>query len=146
MKRTILAGPVCNVFGDILSELLRNNIEVKALVEFPEKFMVTNDLLTVSRLDVADKKNLEASLSGYGKAVFAFDDNLENDADAMLALEHYPEMINAAIAGGVKKLVVVASPESEAFFAGHLARHTDIDAKFISTEGDFAGKVLDNIA
>lgn len=41
---------------------------------------------------------------------------------------------------GVARVIVVGSPESEAFFAGHLRRFDDIDWVFISTEGDYAGR------
>ncbi len=52
-------------------------------------------------------------------------------------------MVHAAREAGVKRLVIVGSPQAEAFFIGDLKRQDEVDWTFVSTEGDFAKHATD---
>lgn len=145
MKEIALTGMNGHVFADVLTQLLHRQQAVNAFVTNPEHLMLENSALTVSLLDAANKEVLKDSFEGYHDVVMTFeDDQTDREANDFI-LRNYVEMVNAAREAGVARLVVVGSPESEAFFMGDLRRHTDIDWVFISTEGDFARRAADEV-
>ena len=146
MKEIALTGLSGQVFADVLSALLHRGVTVNALVNNPERLMDTSTQLTASLLDVDSKDVLKSSLTGYDSAIFTFDDNLEDHDQNDFVLQHYNEMVNAARDAGIKRLIVVGSPESEYFFAGDLKRREVApDWVFISTEGDYAKHAVDEL-
>lgn len=144
-KEIALTGVNGQVFATVLSSLLHRGIAVNAYVNNPERLMVADSNLTVNHLDVATKDSLRESFEGYHDVILTFDDDLENREENDFTLRHYAEMVNAAREAGVTRLVVVGSPQSEAFFTGDLRRHNDIDWVFISTEGDYAARAAEEI-
>lgn len=145
MKEIALTGLSGHVFADVLSALLKRNVTVNAMVNNPERLMLDDVDVTVSHLDVTNKEELEHMFEGYHDVVMTFHDDLEDHDANTFVLDNYVKMVNAARNAGVARLVIVGSPESEAFFMGDLRRHTDIDWVFISTEGDFADHTAEEI-
>lgn len=145
MKEIALTGINGHVFADVLTELLHRGLSVNAFVSTPERVMLENSALTVSFLDVADKEALKNKFVGYRNAIMTFEDNQTDHEANDFILKYYVEMVNAARKAGVTRLVVVGSPQSEAFFTGDLKRHADVDWVFISTEGDYARRTADEI-
>ena len=145
MKEIALTGMNGHVFADVLSEFMHRGQSVNAFVSNPERVMIENSALTLSLLDVADKDTLKDGFEGYHDVVMTFeDDQTDHDANDFV-LKYYVEMVNAAREAGISRLIVVGSPEAEAFFMGDLSRHTDIDWVFISTEGDYARRAADEV-
>ena len=107
--------------------------------------MDTSTQLTASLLDVEDKDRLRDLFTGYDTLIMTFDDNQTNHDENSFVLDNYDKMIHAAREAGVKRLVVVGSPQAEAFFTGDLKRRSDIDWVFISTEGDYGKHAVDEV-
>ena len=103
--------------------------------------MLDNCALTITRLDLSDRDNLRKQLDGYTDCVMVFDDDLTNAEHNDFALRRFHEMVNAATDAGVRRLIVVASPDSTSFFAQDLRRRKDIDWLYISTENAFPERV-----
>ncbi len=140
MKEVALTGSNCHIFADVLSALLHRGINVNAFVTYPERLMLEDINLTVSRLDVADRDELRRGFEGYHDVIMTFNDD-QTDVDSNdFTLHYYNELVNAARDAGVRRLIVVGSPESAAFFMGDLRRRNDMDWVFISTEGDYADR------
>lgn len=140
MKEVALTGSNCHIFADVLSALLHRGINVNAFVTYPERLMLEDINLTVSRLDVADSDELRRGFEGYHDVIMTFNDD-QTDVDSNdFTLHYYNELVNAARDAGVRRLIVVGSPESAAFFMGDLRRRNDMDWVFISTEGDYADR------
>ncbi|MBO5267277.1 MAG: NAD(P)H-binding protein [Muribaculaceae bacterium] len=145
MKEIALTGMNGHVFADVLTQLLHRGQAVNAFVSNPERVMLENSDLSVSLLDAANKDALREVFEGYHDVIMTFeDDQTDHEANDFI-LGHYVGMVNAAREAGVGRLVVVGSPEAEAFFMGDLRRHTDIDWVFISTEGDYAARAVDEV-
>lgn len=145
MKEIALMGMNCRVFADTLSALLHRDINVNAMVPFPERVMLDDVKLTVTRLYVDNPEALKDELEGYHDVVMAFDDD-QTDVEANdFALRYYKQMVNAARLAGVARLIVVGSPEASAYFMGGLRRIDGIDWVFISTENDYPGRVADEV-
>lgn len=141
MKEIALVGTIDHVSAEVLSSLLKNNIAVNAMVDFPEKVMIANDLLTVTKLDQYNHNQKVEAFQGYHDVVLTYNDNLQDSKTNDITLKTYVDSVNAAREAGVSRLIVVGSPDSEAFFVTDLRRLDDIDWVFISTEGAFADKV-----
>lgn len=145
MKEVALIGMDCRVFSDVLSSLLHRNISVNAIVPTPERVMLDNVDLTVSLLKPDDMDAMVKSLEGYTDAIMVFSDD-QTDVEANnFALHNYNPMVHAAHVAGVKRLIVVGSPQAAFYFMGDLRRQNDIDWVFISTEGDFADRVAEEL-
>ncbi|MDO4320840.1 MAG: NAD(P)H-binding protein [Bacteroidales bacterium] len=140
MKEVALTGSNCHIFADVLSALLHRGVAVHAFVTYPERLMLDDVDLTVSRLDVDNKVELTHGFEGYHDVIMTFNDDQTDSESNDFTLHHYNEMINAAREAGVSRVIVVGSPESAAFFMGDLRRRDDIDWVFISTEGDYADR------
>lgn len=145
MKEIALVSTVNHVSAKILSHLLEAGVGVAAMVDFPEKIMVNNSLLIVAPLNVRNKQHTVDALAGYHDAVLAYNDDLRDEYTNDLTLHTFAETVNAAREAGVARLIVVGSPDSEAFFVNDLRRRDDIDWVFISTEGDYATAVTEEI-
>lgn len=145
MKEIALAGTSCRVFADVMGELLGRGMSIDALVDFPEKVMVADTRLNVNLFPVDNHNRLVESFTGYDTVVLTYNDVLTDTHTNDLTLRYFSDTMHAAREAGVKRVIVVGSPNSEAFFAGDLRRLDDIDWVFISTEGPFACRVADEI-
>lgn len=145
MKEIAITGLNGHVLADVLTALLHRGITVNAYVSNPERLMLDATNVTVSQLDANTKDALKESFEGYHDVVLTFDDDQTNHDTNDFVLQHYAEMVNAAREAGVSRIIVVGSPEAEAFFVGDLRRRDDIDWVFISTEGDYATRVADEV-
>ena len=146
MKEIALTGTDCHIFADVLSALLHRGIAVHAYVTYPERLMVEDSALTVSRLEVDSPMAMRQDFEGYHDAVLTFNDDLTNHEDNDFTLRQYSRLVSAAVDAGVRRVVVVGSSESAAFFMGDLRRRDGLDWVFVSTEGDYAGRVAREVA
>ncbi|MCM1032947.1 MAG: NAD(P)H-binding protein [Odoribacter sp.] len=145
MKEVALIGMDCQIFSDVLSAFLHRNIAVNAIVPNPEHVMIDDVDLTVSPLREGNVDSLVASLEGYHDAVMVFSDD-QTDVEANnFALRNYSDMVSAARRAGVSRLIVVGSPEATAYFMGDLRRQNELDWVFISTEGDYADRTVNEV-
>lgn len=145
MKEIALVGTNCRVFADVAGELLANGLAVNALVDFPEKLMLADDRLTVGHADVSRHDVMRESLSGYHDVVLTYNDDLQDAYTNDLTLRYFVDTVHAAREAGVARIIVVGSPDSEAFFVSDLRRLDDIDWVFISTEGAYPARVAGEI-
>lgn len=146
MKEIALTGTVNHVFGDVLGALLAKGVAVNAMVDFPEKVMLADDRLTVSHLPLEEYQRVVEAFEGYHDVVLTYNDDLGDHYTNDLTLKYFVDTVHAAREAGVARVIVVGSPDSEAFFVSDLRRLDDIDWVFISTEGDFADRVADEIS
>lgn len=145
MKEIALTGTTCRVTADVLGALLAKGLGVKAMVDFPEKLMVEDMLLTVAPFRVENHEKVIDGFRGYDTAVLTYNDNLQDAYTNNLTLKYFVDTVHAAREAGVKRVIVVGSPDSQAFFVSDLRRLDDLDWVFISTEGDFAGRTADEV-
>ncbi|MBO5054360.1 MAG: NAD(P)H-binding protein [Muribaculaceae bacterium] len=145
MKEIVLIGFGGNVFDATLTELLESGLSIVAFVPNPDRFMVNNPKLVIHRLDLNDKTTMIQSFTGYDKAIIALETNLTNHDLNEIVLKHYNTITTAVIEAGVKRLIVVGGPYSEAFYTGDLKRHEGYDWKFISTEGNYPRHIFENL-
>lgn len=145
MKEIALVGTNNHVFADVLSVLLARDIAVNAMVDYPERVMLEDSLLTVSRMNFADRDSMRDAFEGYHDAVLTYDDNLMDAEHNTLALKTFADTVTAAREAGVSRVIVIGSPDSEAFFVTLLRRLDDIDWTFISTEGDYPNRTADEV-
>lgn len=146
MKKEIaLIGFGDTIFADTLSKLLESGMSVNALVPNPERIMLEDTRLTVSRLDLFDKMALLQSVRGYDSVVLALETDLTDAARNALVHDFYNEIVNTMIEADVKRFVVVGGKYSEAFYTLDLRRRENFDWVFISTEGDFRRKVYEQL-
>lgn len=143
MKEIAVTGLNGHVLSEVLSYLLHKGVTVNAYVNNPERLMDTSTQLTASLLDVYDKDRLRSLFTGYDTVIMTFDDDQSNHDENSFVLENYWRMVHAAREAGVKRLVIVGSPQAEAFFIGDLKRQDEVDWTFVSTEGDFAKHATD---
>ena len=145
MKEIALLGTVNRVQGDILGELLAQGLSVNAMVDVPEHVMLDDTRLTVTHLPVEEHDRVKEMLEGYHDAVLAYNDDLQDKYTNDLTLRYFVDTVHAAREAGVARIIVVGSPDSEAFFVSDLRRLKDIDWVFISTENDYPGRVAQEI-
>lgn len=145
MKEIALLGTTNHVFGDVLSALLQSGLSVNAMVDFPEKVMLEDTRLTITHLPVTDHARTVESLQGYHDAVLTYNDDLQDPYTNELTLKYFVDTVHAAREAGVARIIVVGSPESEAFFVSDLRRLDDIDWVFISTEGDYPSRTVSEV-
>ncbi len=69
MKEIALTGTNCHIFADVLSALLHRGIAVHAYVTYPERLMVEDVDLTVSRLAVDSPSTMHSDFEGYHDVV-----------------------------------------------------------------------------
>ena len=143
MKEIALAGINGHILSDILSALLHRGASVNAIVTNPERLMVENTALTISHLNTQTKETLEEGFEGYNTVILAFGDNQTDKEANDFTLKYYNELVNAVREAGASRLIVVGGYNSEAFFTGDLRRHNDIDWVYISTEGDYATRAVE---
>ena len=143
MKEIAVTGLNGHVLSEVLSYLLHKGVTVNAYVNNPERLMDTSTQLTASLLDVYDKDRLRSLFTGYDTVIMTVDDDQSNHDENSFVLENYGRMVHAAREAGVKRLVIVGSPQAEAFFIGDLKRQDEVDWTFVSTEGDFAKHATD---
>ncbi len=146
MKEIALTGTNCRIFAEVLSALLHRGVSVHAYVTYPERVMLDDVDLTVSRLDADSPMAMTQDFEGYHDVVFTYNDDLTSVEDNDYTLHHYNAMVTAAAEAGVRRVIVVGSPESAAFFMGDLRRRDNLDWVFISTEGDYADRVAEEVA
>lgn len=145
MKEVALIGTNNKVFGDVLSVLLARDIAVNAMVDYPEHVMLEDQILTVTKMDFYKRDAMREVFDGYHDAILTYDDNLLDAAHNDLALKTFADTITAAREAGVARVVVVASPDSEAFYVTLLRRIDDIDWVFVSTEGDYPDRAVNEV-
>lgn len=145
MKEIAVTGNVNHVQADIMGKLLAAGLSVAAYVDYPEKVMIDDSRLTIEGVDFHKVDSVEKALSGYSDAVLTYNDDLENPYTNDLTLKTFVDTVFAARKAGVGRIIVVGSPESEAFFVTELRRLDDIDWVFISTEGDYPDRVTAEI-
>lgn len=145
MKEVALAGTNCHIFADVLSALLHRGISVHAFVTYPERVMLDDVNLTVSRLDADNRITTTHDFEGFHDVILTFNDDQTDVESNDFTLHHYNELVNAAREAGVSRVIVVGSPESSAFFMGDLRRRDDLDWVFISTEGDYADRTASEV-
>lgn len=142
MKEIALTGTTCHVFADVLSALLSDGLSVKAMVDYPEKVMIDDSRLTITHFPVEEHDKVIEEFKGYDTVVLTYNDDLEDVYTNNLTLKYFVDTLHAAREAGVKRVVVIASPDSEAFFVSDMRRLDDIDWVFISTEGDFPTRTV----
>lgn len=145
MKEIALIGSNGRVMSSVLSKLLEKGLSVNALTLYPEKVMIDNTQLTISRLDVASKEGTRDALEGYSTVVIANETDLQDENLDNLILKYFAQTINAAREAGAKRVIVVGAKESTAFYVGDLSRHEDVDWVFFDTEGDYSRRVADEV-
>lgn len=145
MKEIVITGTTCHVFADVVSAALADGLTVEALVDFPEKVMIADSRLTVGHLPLGNHDKVRESFEGYTTAVLTYSDNLQDRYANELTLLHFVDTVHAAREAGVQRLIVVGSPDSQAFFVSDLRRLDDIDWVFISTEGNYPGRTVSEI-
>ena len=129
----------------MLGELLARGLSVNAMVDFPEKVMLADSRLTVTHLPVENHERVVEALEGYSDAVLAYNDDLQDAYTNELTLKYFVDTVHAAREAGVKRIIVVGSPDSQAFFVSDLRRLDDIDWVFISTENAYPQRVADEV-
>lgn len=140
MKEIALVGTTCHVFADVLGSLRAQGLGINAMVDYPERVMVDDISLTKTHFPVTDHAKVVNAFTGYDTVVLTYNDDLQDTYTNDLTLRYFVDTFTAAREAGVKRVVVVGSPNSEAFFVSDMRRTDDIDWVFISTEGDFAGR------
>lgn len=145
MKEIALVGTTSRIFGDVLGKLLKHDINVNAMVADPEKLMLDDSKLAVTHLDVTDTEAARKAFEGYDTVVLTYNDNLQDADTNTLALKTFAHTVHAAREAGVKRVIVVGSENSEAFFTTDLRRLDDIDWLFISNVGPYAKRVRKEI-
>lgn len=145
MKEIALLGTNNHVMADVMGALLARGLSVNAMVDYPEKVMLEDSRLTVTHLPVEEHDRVKEMLEGYHDAVLTYNDDLQDAYTNDLTLKYFVDTVHAAREAGVARIIVVGSPDSEAFFVSDLRRLDDIDWVFISTEGDFPGRTTDEI-
>ncbi len=120
MKEIALVGTNNRVFADVLSVLLARDLAVNAMVDYPEHVMVEDAQLTVSRMNYGDESAMREAFEGYHDAILTYDDNLRDAAHNELALKTFADTLTAVRQAGVARVIVVASPDSEAYFVSLL--------------------------
>lgn len=106
-KKVALIGASGRVGHAILKELLDRGFKVEALVRNPEKLTVADPGLTVRQVDVANEQALKDALQGYENVISAYNPGWTNPNIYQDTLENYPKILKAAIAAGVKRLLIV---------------------------------------
>lgn len=145
MKEIALVGTVCHVQADVLGGLLARGLSVNAMVDYPEHVMIDDTRLTVTHLPLEDHARVVEALEGYHDIVLTYNDDLSDAYTNDLTLRYFIDTVHAAREAGVARVIVVGSPDSAAYFVTDLRRLDDIDWVFISTEGDFAGHVAEEV-
>lgn len=145
MKEIALLGTNNHVMADVAGALLSRGVAVNAMVDFPERVMLNDTNLTVMRLDLANHQSVEDALGCYAVAVLTYNDDLHDAYTNDLTLKYFADTVHAARQAGVSRIIVVGSPDSEAFFVTDLRRLNDIDWVFISTEGDYADRTAEEV-
>lgn len=145
MKEIALIGTNGRVMSAVLSKLLQKGLYVNLLSLNPERVMLENTQLTVTRFNVSSPDAIRDNLEGYSTLVIANETDLENETLDNLILKSFPTTLAAAHKAGAKRIIVVGAKESNAFYTGHLKRFNDIDWVYFDTEGNFAEYVADEI-
>lgn len=145
MKEIALIGSNGPVMSHVMTKLLERGLSVNALTLYPERVMIDNTQLTVSRLDVASKDRVREALEGYNTVIIANETDLKNDDLDNLVLKYFAQTVTAATEAGVARVIVVGAKDSTAFYVTDLRRRDNIDWVFTNTEGDFAKRVIDEV-
>lgn len=145
MKEIAVVGTNNKVFGSVIGELLARGLSVNAMVDFPDNVMLSDDRLTVTRFTPENHDSVREGFEGYHDVVLTYNDNLQDRYTNDLTLKYFVDTVHAAREAGVARVIVVGSPDSEAFFVTDLRRLDDIDWVFISTEGPFAERVVGEV-
>lgn len=145
MKEIALIGANGPVMSAVLTSLLERQMAVNVLTLYPERIMLDNSAVTVSRLDVTNGERVREALEGYATVVIANETDLQNDTLDNLVLRYFDTTVQAVRQAGVTKLVVVGSKQSNAFYLSHLERYNEPDWVYFDTEGDFADRVADEV-
>jgi len=145
MKEIALLGTTCQVFADVLSALLEKELTVSAMVDYPTKVMLDETRLTVKHLPIEEHDRVKEDLEGYHDVVLTYNDDLSDAYTNDLTLKYFVDTLTAAREAGVARVIIVGSPDSEAFFVTELKRIDDIDWVFISTENDYPRRVAGEI-
>lgn len=145
MKEILLTGTVGTVLADVLGSLLSKGLSVNALVDAPEKIMIDDTRLHVGHMPVEKHDEVKNLFTGYDTAVLTYSDDLEDKYTNDRTLKYFVDTVFAAREAGVKRIVVVGSPQSTAFFVSELRRLDDIDWVFISTRNNYPGRTASEV-
>lgn len=137
MNEIALIGPISDVQADILGALLECDFCVNVMVAEPQKVMLNDSRLRISAINITKHNAVRAALRGYDALVLAYKDDLTDVEANDTTRRYYASTLRAAHEAGIKRIIVVGSPMSEAFFVSTLRRLRDIDGTFISTRGNF---------
>lgn len=107
-----LIGASGFVGSKILDELLNRNHEVKAIVRHPEKITVKHPLLTVTKGNVFDEKELAELLLGSDVVVSAYNPGWTNPNIYDDFIKGTAAVQNATKIAGVKRLIVIGGAGS----------------------------------
>lgn len=145
MNEIALIGPISDVQADILGALLEYDLHVNVMVAEPQKVMLNDKRLRTTAINIAKHNDVRSALRGYNALILAYNDNLTDIEANDTTRRYYASTLRAAREAGIKRIIVVGSPMSEAFFVSTLRRLRDIDGTFISTRGDFAHRTANAI-
>lgn len=145
MKEIALISANGPIAGAVLGSLLERGLSVNVLSLYPERVMLDETRVTISRLDVHSEEAMREALEGYSTLVIANETDLSNDDLDNFILKSFDKALNAASQAGTKRVIVIGAKESNAFYLSHLNRRQDIDWVYFDTEGDFADRVANEI-
>lgn len=143
MNKLALVGLNGVVMANVLTALLKHNRNATVFSPYPERVMLNNT--NINWLNTSSRDDLLFCLAGFKTIVIALENNLTNAELNDYILRNYPRIIDAAIAGGAHRIIVVGGKESEAFYRSKLSHVTGPKCSFINTEGDYASAVI-NVA
>lgn len=144
MKEIALLGQNGPVFTNVLTALLEAGRDVDVFVNNPMRVMLDQSNVTINHLDTSSKADTRRQLEGFDIVVMTYETDFQDVENDDFILRTYVPTVNAAIEAGAKRIIVVGSKDSEAFYRGELNRHKDapVETSFISTEGAYGAQVV----
>lgn len=107
MRNVVLIGASGFVGSAILKELLTRGHKVTAIVRNPQKILVKNSNLTVTKADVSDINALANACKGKDAVISAYNPGWTNPNIYEETLRNYPLILDAVKQSGVKRLLCV---------------------------------------
>lgn len=107
MRNVVLIGASGFVGSAILKELLTRGHKVTAIVRNPQKILVKNSNLTVTKADVSDINALTNACKGKDAVISAYNPGWTNPNIYEETLRNYPLILDAVKQSGVKRLLCV---------------------------------------
>lgn len=107
MRNVVLIGASGFVGSAILKELLTRGHKVTGIVRNPQKILVKNSNLTVTKADVSDINALTNACKGKDAVISAYNPGWTNPNIYEETLRNYPLILDAVKQSGVKRLLCV---------------------------------------